>query len=280
MIFMEEYNDLNEEEKLKAENDFLKMKFMLEKGATFGGDENIELPAAIENEFLKNMMAFEKQFEQRKSIKVFDKIGRPGHFKPVKDIPDNQIDRAWNELREYINEYGIDLDACSPNISVRELYRFATEELFEHETDDMAIPGWTTNFIYDEFHPDPVYDNSRQVEQNLFRDIFSKTDLFYEIDYDKTGFIFNNKLYEEREPFIKMINQFKSLFDEIEVTEHNTTNCEVKDAHCVVKGNYRAMAKNDKDSIIYQGDFKVELILNDMDYWYFKNIQIEGFNPG
>ena len=76
-----------------------------------------------------------------------------------------------------------------------------------------------------------------------------------------------------------MINQFKSLFDEIELIEHNTTNCEVQDANCMVKGNYRAMAKNDKDSFIYQGGFKVELILNDMDYWYFKNIHIEGFNP-
>jgi hypothetical protein len=275
----EEFDHLNEEEKLKAENDFLKMKLMLEKGATFGGNENNELPAEIENEFLKNMMAFEKQFEERKTIKIFDKIGRPGHFKPVSAIPDNEIDNAWNELSNHLNEYGIDLGVCSPNISNRELYRFTTEELFEHETDDMNVPGWATNFVYDEFHPDPVYDNSKMVEQNLFRDIFSKSDLFFEIDYDKSGFVFNGKLYEDRKPFIDKINRFKSLFDEIEATEHTTGNCEVNSGDCVVTGNYKAIARNENSEMVFEGSFRVELIFNHLDYWYFKNIQIEGFNP-
>jgi uncharacterized protein YneR len=276
---MEDFNHLNEEEKLKAENDFLKMKIMLENGGVFGGDENNELPAEMENVFLNNIVAFEKQFKENKTIKVFDKIGRPNHFKPVSEIPDDEMDNAWTELSNHLNEHDIDLGVCSPNITARELYRFTTEELFEHETGDMNVPGWTTNFIYDEFHPDPVYENSRQVEQNLLHDIFCKRDLFYEIDYDKAGFVFNKKLYEDREAFIKMINRFKSLFDEIEVTEYTTVSCDVKDTDCVVKGNYVALAKNGNNSIVYKGDFKVELSLNDMDYWYFKNIQIDGFNP-
>jgi hypothetical protein len=36
----EEFSHLNEEEKLKAENEFLKMKLMLEQGALFGGNES------------------------------------------------------------------------------------------------------------------------------------------------------------------------------------------------------------------------------------------------
>ena len=60
----ENFESSDEEEKLKAENDFLKMKIMLERGATFGGD-NSELPAEIENAFLNNVMAFEKQFEEQ-----------------------------------------------------------------------------------------------------------------------------------------------------------------------------------------------------------------------
>jgi hypothetical protein len=137
----EDFPKLNQEEQLKAENDFLKMKLMLERGGYFGGDENSELPPEIENQFLNHVMAFEKQFEERKTIKVFDKIGAPLHFKPVKEIPDNDIEEAWSELRHHMNEHGIDLDVCSPNISARELYRFTTEELFEHETDDMNLPG-------------------------------------------------------------------------------------------------------------------------------------------
>ena len=67
---MEDFSHLNEEEKLKAENDFLKMKLMLEQGGHFGGDGETPLPAEVENEFLKNVMAFEKQFDERKRIKL------------------------------------------------------------------------------------------------------------------------------------------------------------------------------------------------------------------
>jgi len=104
---MESFDHLAEEDRLKAENEFLKMKLMLEHGAKFGGNENSELPAELENAFLNNMAAFEKQFEEHKTIKVFDKIGRPEHFKPVNEIPDSEIDKAWSELRDYLNEYGI-----------------------------------------------------------------------------------------------------------------------------------------------------------------------------
>ncbi|MEI9806727.1 MAG: hypothetical protein WDO16_01940 [Bacteroidota bacterium] len=138
----------------KPRTTFLKMKLMLERGASFGGNENNELPPEIENQFLNNVMAFEDHFQDYKMIKVFDKIGRPHHFKPASEIPDDEIKKAWSELQAHLNEHSIDLDVCSPNIPVRELYRFAVEELFEQEMDDMDMPGWTTHFIYDEFHPD------------------------------------------------------------------------------------------------------------------------------
>jgi len=276
----DEFNNLPDEEKLKAENEFLKMKMMLEQGAKFGGMSDRDLPPEIENEFLGNVMAFEKKFEEeRKTIKLFDKIGKPQHFKPVNEIDENAIDKAWDELHDYLNEHDIDLDACSPNISKKELYRFTTEELFEHEMDDMNLPGWTTNFIYDEFYPDLVYDNSKLVEQNLLRDIFSKAELFYEIDYNKEGFLFNGRPYERGEPFIEMINRFKSLFDELELPECTVMNCEVKEKDCIVEGVYKATAKTGKVEIIFTGDFIVELILNDLGYWNFKKIQIAGFNP-
>jgi hypothetical protein len=275
---VEDFNELNEEENLKAENDFLKMKMMLEHGAKFGGSENNELPAEIENVFLNNVMAFEKQFEERKTIKVFDKIGRPKHFKPVSDIRDKEIDKTWNELSNYLNKYGIDLDVCSPNITARELYRFTTEELFEYEMDDMNLPGFTTNFIYDEFHPDPVYDNSRLVQQNLLQEIFRKEDLFYDINYVKEELIFNNKHYDDFNIYKERVNRFKSLFDEIELLESDVTHCNVSETICEVKGNYKAMARSGKNEIVYEGDFRVELILDDLGYWDMKRIEIDGFN--
>ncbi|MDQ6903188.1 MAG: hypothetical protein M3139_09275 [Bacteroidota bacterium] len=80
----ENFEDLSEEnnENLKNENEFLKMKLMLEQGAEFGTiKSDSELPATVENEFLNYIMAFEKQAAERKTIKVFDRIERPEHLK-------------------------------------------------------------------------------------------------------------------------------------------------------------------------------------------------------
>ena len=62
---MDQQQQQPSEEQLKAENDFLKMKLMLEKGAEFhtSGD-SMELPPEAENMFLKNIMEFERQFDQ------------------------------------------------------------------------------------------------------------------------------------------------------------------------------------------------------------------------
>ena len=102
----EKFESSDEEGNLKNENEFLKMKLMLEQGAQFGsmtGDGG--LPADIENQFLKNIMAFEKQAAEKKMIKVFDKIERPSHFKPVNEIPDDAIENAWSNLDEYLKFY-------------------------------------------------------------------------------------------------------------------------------------------------------------------------------
>ena len=100
----ENFKPVDEDENLKNENEFLKMKLMLEQGAQFGKIGNEELPANIENEFLNYIMAFEKQAVERKMIKVFDRIQRPSHFKPVNEIPDDEIENAWNELDVYLNQ--------------------------------------------------------------------------------------------------------------------------------------------------------------------------------
>jgi hypothetical protein len=277
---MQEFEDLSEEERLKAENEFLKMKLMLENGAQFSKpNEDSEISPQIENEFLNYIAEFEKQSQNPKYISVYERIEKPTHFKSVAEIPDDEIATAWEVLSEYLGKYGICLDVCSPNISIRELYRFATEELFKHEMNDMSIPGMNTNFIYDEFYPDPIYDNSRMVQQDLFGDIFRKGDLFYKIHYPKTGFVFNGKHFNSREPYIQLINRFKSFFDEIKVNECIVDNCVLVSDICKVSGRFISTATLGTYKKIFQGNFFVELAIGEFGYWDFKRIQINGFNP-
>ena len=153
------------------------------------------------------------------------------------------------------------------------------EELFDYEMDDINVPGMMHGFIYDEFHPDPVYDNSGLVQQDLLHDIFRKEELFCEIDYVKNGFIFNNKQFDDYTEYAELINRFKSVFDEIELLDSAVNNCQVNKTDCAVKGNYKAMAKTQTSEMIFEGEFKVDLILDELSYWNMKGIQIDGFNP-
>ena len=276
----DDLSNLNEEQKLKAENEFLKMKLMLERGASFGTGNDTALPAGVENEFLNYIEEFEKQFEQQKAIRVFERIEKPTKFKPVSEIPDSEIEQAWQGLSDYLNKYGVSLDVCSPNISRRELYRFTTEELFKYEMGDISIPGMMTNFIYDEFYPDPIYDNSRLIEQDLFKDIFRKDDLFYEMHYSKEGFVFNRLQYDDFKIYCEKINRFKSLFDQIKLEECNIVDCTVNEKESRVIGNYKAIAKSGNSETIFAGKFNVKLVISELGYWDMKEIQINGFNPG
>lgn len=276
---IEEHDQLNEEEKLKAENDFLKMKLMLEAGAHFGGDGNEELPAGIENQFLLNIMEFEKQFQEHKRIKVFDKIGRPKCFRPASEIPENEIEEAYCSVIIYLNDYGIDFDVCSPNITTKELYRFIIEELFQHEMDDMDMPGWTTNFIYDEFHPDYDYDNTQTAIHYCINLILEKEPLEWMHHYRKENLRLNNHYPLSTEEFKQFINRFKSAYESMELQDIENANCTINENICFVKGTYNLCAKLQNDTVSMCGNWIIEFEADaDFDYWYITNVQIEGIN--
>ena len=273
----QEFSNPDRNEELKAENDFLKMKIMLERGGHFGGNENSGLPPEIENRFLNNVLAFEEQFEKHKTIKVFDKIGRPGHFKPVSEIADSDIHAAWIELRQHMNEHGVDLDVCSPNISTRELYRFAIEELFEHETDDMDLPGWSTNFIYDEFYPDPVYDNTRTATDDCIKYILQQEPMEWTHYFQAQGLRLNGHYPLTTEELKTIVNRFKAAYDGLENDELIVNNCVVDDTNSIVQGTYSVTATHEKDRESLKGSWKVIFNLNkESGYWLIAEVQIEG----
>jgi hypothetical protein len=272
-----DFQKFNEEEDLRTENDFLKMKIMLEKGGHFVGSDEHEVPPEVENHFLNNILAFEEQFEKGKRITVFEKIGKPGHFLPAAQIDDSRIDEAWKELDAYMREYSINLDVCSPNISARELYRFATEELFKHETDDINLPGWSTNFIYDEFYPDPVYDNTRSAVEDCIKVILRKDPMEWTHDYWHEGLRLNER-YPLRDSELKdVINRFKDAYDDLEVTELVSESCSVDKPQSVVTGFYSLEALTGREKIELKGSWKVVFRYDeDLEFWRITEVQIEG----
>lgn len=274
-----EFEDSNNDENLKDENDFLKMKLMLEHGAEFGEvNSDAELPANVENDFLNYIMAYEKQAAERKMIKVFDRIGKPAHFKPVTEIPDNEIDTAWDELDSYLNKYNIDLAVCSPNINNRELYRFATEELFQYEMNDIFIPGGMTCFTYDEFHPDYIYDNTRTALEDCMQCILKKESFNWMPMLKTENLRINNHYPLTEKEYINIINQFKEAYEDIKPNDLAITDCQIVDTNCQVKGTYDITLILQSEEINMKGAWLVEFEFDDYGFWEIYHVHIEGIN--
>lgn len=269
-----------EEENLKNENEFLKIKLQLEQGAQFGAMETDDvLPANLENMFLRNIIEYEKQAADRKMIKVFDKIARPNHFKAVNEIPDDEIEKAWKDLDEYLHEYSIDLSVCSPNISKRELYRFTTEEFFNHEMDDMDLPGMMSGFIYDEFYPDHKYDNTRVAVDDCIGLIFTKKPIEWMPYMVGDNFRLNDHYPVSKENFKKIINRFKDVYEDIKANNIKAFDCSIDEKFCLVKGVYDITFILPLEETILKGNWQVEFELDkDLEYWNIVNVQIEKIN--
>ncbi|WP_221389907.1 hypothetical protein [Dyadobacter sp. NIV53] len=272
---MSNSENLDDEEQLKAENAFLQMKLMLESGVQFHEEsEGLgEVSPEIENQFLKNIIAYNEFSQNPTQITVFKKLESPDHFKPSDQIADSDIEQAWDELSEYMDKYGISLDVCSPNITARELYRFTMEELFEHEMDDLDLAGWSTNFIYDEFHPDDVYDNTRLVTEDILPEIFREGEIEHAIHYAKEHIRLNEHEDLSTEEVKIIINRFKAAFDRLDLNEVEDVICEIEENKCSVSGQYSASGYSGDVKMDWNGDFYAGLTyIEDFGYWYVTNL--------
>ncbi|CAN5161329.1 hypothetical protein BH11BAC6_BH11BAC6_03410 [soil metagenome] len=274
---MDEFEGMNEEEKLKAENEFLKIKMMLERGTEFQqGNEEDALSADIENKFLKNIMEFEKQFDKRTIVTIFDKLGNPSHFKPVSEIPDDEIEEAWTDLSNYMIEHGIELTTTNPKITAKELYRFTIEELFEHETDDIDIPDMISGFVYDEFHPDYEYENTKYALDDCINLIFDKAPVDYMPHLGKKVTLNKHEALSQ-DAYKALINQFKDAFDDIILNDATVTSCTIEETACTIKGAYNATAFIGNEKLELKNKWTVIFYFDDENgYWDITSVQIEG----
>ena len=273
----EDFSHLNNEERIRAENNVLKMKLMLEKGARFH-EQKEELPAEIEHQFLKQVIAFEKQLEEHKTILVGEKLGNPACFRPVEEIPEEEYATAWMQLDKYMRGHGVSLDVCSPNISARELYRFATEELFKLEMDDFSLPGMMYCFVYDEFYPDALYENGRAASDTVSK-ILGPVLLGCLPHLRRRNLRLNDKLPLLAEEFNWCVNQFKQAYERIEDHEVEQLECTITGHYSVVKGTYKVRAALRTEYVELQGTWLTELEFDEeLGYWYIFNVQIEGIN--
>ena len=208
----EKFSD-DPKENLRMENELLKLKLQAQFGAKLGAGET--LPPEIENEFLKNVFAFEQNLGDYKPIKVVDHLEKPD-FPKATNLDDDSLKREYNRLMELMEKKSIAIDFIRPR-EERFKYQFITEELFAHETGN-SMPGMTTHFIYEEFHADHDLDIRNRTDDFL-RDWFRKefNEFSSELGYQ---FILPNGQTLTRE---EMLAKIKNVFDSYRIFK----NCQV-----------------------------------------------------
>lgn len=144
----------NTQESMRMENDILKLKMQAEFGATFGSFANLSPEA--EHDFLQMVMAFEKMEKDATIVSVFEFIGKP-HIRPLEEIPVEEWQDGLEQLQGLLSNNGICLEV-SGKISPEVLYRFITDELLQHEIQDIRIPGMVCVFYYEDFHPNHLLE--------------------------------------------------------------------------------------------------------------------------
>jgi hypothetical protein len=140
----------NPEENLRIENEILKMRINAEFGGISGGIENI--PPDLENQFLRNVIEFEQQWADSKKVKLGELLGNP-EYPAEADLDDKTLATEFETLVQLLASKNIEVDFIRERDN-RFKYRFITEELLGHETDDMMVPGMIKHFTYEELHPD------------------------------------------------------------------------------------------------------------------------------
>jgi len=120
------------EENLRMENELLRLRLKAELGGDSHSSGNLD--PALENEFLKQVMAFESNYANSNRAKVFDILGKPD-FKRADELADDLIESALAEVLALLAGKSIEVDFIGVYDN-RTKYTFITDELFDHEADD------------------------------------------------------------------------------------------------------------------------------------------------
>ncbi|MBI3483398.1 MAG: hypothetical protein HY015_10600 [Bacteroidetes bacterium] len=260
------------DDELKSENALLKLKLELEHGMTQSDTSGLD--AEIENQWLNNIYNFEQQFKQAKKIKVYDAIGRPV-FKKLEYLNIKEIPRALKELKSVMAKKGVALDCCCPYGDAL-IYKFITEELFDHEMDDISFEGMVHHFSYEEFHPNHEYDLRRYTEEFIENLLSRKWNPEFNASLFHNTVAFKGKEYDDR-AISEIVLAFQKdrtfQFETIEII-HVSFDVEKKEGK--VKGQLVYHVYSRQVSRVHQGEFELNFIY-DFGYWYLSGFLLPGF---
>jgi hypothetical protein len=263
------------EENLRMENELLRLKLQAELGAQSFGASDID--PGIENEFLKNVMAFEQNFATAKPAKVYDLLGKP-EFRRAADLNDEEVEKELEKINDLLSEKNVDIYfGDHGEYDSRTRYHFITEELFDRETTFIPMPGMTTCFDYEEFHP----NHKKDIEQQALKFLSA----WLERNIEACGWeLANDAILPDKKILKKadVLKQIESIFasytaftDETHEIFDIGFDLEAGMGHAEGGIKYRAVMENGQSGMI-GGAFKLYFSL-EYDYWSIVYMVLPGF---
>ncbi|MDP1675903.1 MAG: nuclear transport factor 2 family protein [Bacteroidota bacterium] len=230
---MENIFDETNDKIQRALNEAKKKEIKEKFDASFVKTDNT-LPPDIESQWLNYIEEFELQFENAKRISVRTFVGNPS-FPPLSEIPEHRLHQELLNVLRYLSVHNVNVDFIC-EVPDTEAYRFVTEELLDLETDDIHIEGMSTNFIYEEFHPNPELD-AKQIAEQFLAQFFDR-----ELDYALNNFA-EDEMHDSagkrtgKEEMRKRIEQFYLKFAVFPYSKHEVLDCTIADNYAVVRLN-------------------------------------------
>ncbi len=267
----DELKDLTPDEKLQAENELLKIKLQAEFGMKEMGSS---LGKEVENEWLNYIYNFEKQFSEGKRCKVYDLLNRP-EFRKADELTKEEITTELQRIEEIMLSKGIELGTiCDYEDEL--IYRFITEELFEHETNDMQVPGMMSCFTYEEFHPNHQYDICEHADEFIEILISKKWDSYMGGILLSASVSFNDTIYT-KETFQEIIEAFQANHKKLKLGKWKTELVlfDLKTETGFLEGDIKY--KSITTSEVFEGEVYLEFIL-EYDYWSISKVVVPGFS--
>ena len=267
------------QENLRIENDFLKLKLKAQFGDAFFMESNKDLPPEIENQFLKNMIAFEDAHANAEYTTVYESIGKPD-YKPADELSAAQITAELERITAIMDEHNIALDFCDGPYADEVIYKFITEELFGHEIEKTPVFGMGWNFIYEEFHPNDKADiekNTHQFLQHWFTRDFNEysSELGYEFILADGRRLKRDELMNKLKPFFDAFIEFKDDGYNIEEIKFELHDEAPGFGHSEGMLKYDAVMENG-EIIHYEGPYKLYMIREDK-WWSIFYFVMPGF---
>lgn len=266
--------EFDEEGKLRQENELLKLRLQAETGAQFAESHN--MPPELENQFLKNVLSFEQQQANAKPVKVYELIGKP-KFRKAEELNEQEMEFEFDKLMQLMNDKNIALDFLT-EYDIETMYRFVTEELFEHET--TLFGGMTNHFTYEEFHPNhqmDLGDDTMKFLQHWFEQSFNE----YSSELGNQFFLADRRVLKKEEVLQKFemvfaaYKEFKNCQYHIHSIDFDIKNEDEGMANAEGAVKYEAVTEDD-EVIPVEGPFKLYFHL-EYGYWSIFYFVFPGF---